>query len=76
MSDTNYEFLDCGGGRRLERFGDLIVDRPAPQADFSPGLPQAEWDKAAARFVRDEKESRWEFDPSRGEISQETLFFL
>ncbi len=75
MSETNYEFLDSGKGRRLERFGDVIVDRPAPQADFSPKLPKADWDRADARFVRGEKESRWEFYSRKGDISQETLFF-
>jgi 23S rRNA (cytosine1962-C5)-methyltransferase len=30
--DSGYELLDCGDGRRLERFGERIVDRPAPGA--------------------------------------------
>lgn len=30
---NEYRLLDCGNGRRLEAFGDLIVDRPAPMAD-------------------------------------------
>ena len=25
------ELIDCGDGRRLERFGDVLVDRPAPE---------------------------------------------
>lgn len=36
-----YRLLDCGLGRRLESFGDLVVDRPAPTADRprrAPGL--------------------------------------
>jgi 23S rRNA (cytosine1962-C5)-methyltransferase len=49
--DSNYQLLDFGLGRKLERFGDLIVDRPCPgatnamkspslwaQADLSYGL--------------------------------------
>lgn len=30
--EGQYELLDFGAGRKLERFGDVIVDRPAPQA--------------------------------------------
>ena len=29
---TTYELIDAGDGRRLERFGDVVVDRPAPTA--------------------------------------------
>ncbi len=29
---TDYELLDAGDGRRLERFGERVVDRPAPSA--------------------------------------------
>src|SRR5258705_12712885 len=29
---TDYELLDAGDGRRLERFGDKVLDRPAPSA--------------------------------------------
>jgi 23S rRNA (cytosine1962-C5)-methyltransferase len=36
-----YELLDCGGGRRLERFGALILDRPAPDAVDPPHDPAA-----------------------------------
>lgn len=34
MSQNTYTLLDCGDGRRLEAFGPLIVDRPAPDADL------------------------------------------
>ena len=40
---ADLELLDCGGGRRLERFGAAIVDRPAPAADWIPRLPAGEW---------------------------------
>ena len=64
MSQTNYEFLDCGKGRRLERFGSWIIDRPAPQADFAPKLPLQEWEKADARYIRRDKTGDWEIRPS------------
>ncbi|TAL07979.1 MAG: class I SAM-dependent rRNA methyltransferase [Chloroflexota bacterium] len=32
---AGYQLLDCGRGRRLEAFGRLVVDRPAPMANGS-----------------------------------------
>lgn len=37
----DYELIDFGGGRKLERFGAYIVDRPAPQATGQRAL--ADW---------------------------------
>jgi 23S rRNA (cytosine1962-C5)-methyltransferase len=50
-----YELIDVGDGRRLERFGDLIVDRPAPRAE-GPRLDAAAWSTADLQFDRD---ARW-----------------
>lgn len=47
-----YELLDLGAGRRLERFGDVIVDRPAPGAAEAVPEDPAAWSAAAGRFVR------------------------
>lgn len=30
MKQNGYELLDCGKGRKLERFGNFVLDRPAP----------------------------------------------
>jgi 23S rRNA (cytosine1962-C5)-methyltransferase len=49
------ELLDCGGGRRLERFGDVLVDRPAPAATMPAALPAAAWRRAALRWA----DGRW-----------------
>lgn len=48
-----YELVDSGGGRKLERFGDVLVDRPCPQAIWLAN-PSAPWRKAAAIFQRGE----------------------
>lgn len=47
-----YELIDCGFGRRLERFGEFILDRPAPQAEWEKSLGQDQWDKADAYYKR------------------------
>jgi 23S rRNA (cytosine1962-C5)-methyltransferase len=47
-----YELVDVGGGRRLERFGDRLVDRPAPPAIDKP-LDPTSWAQADLRFEHD-----------------------
>lgn len=46
----NYELIDSGGGRRLERFGDYILDRPDPEVLWKKTLSESEWLKANAVF--------------------------
>jgi 23S rRNA (cytosine1962-C5)-methyltransferase len=45
------ELIDCGDGRRLERFGDVVVDRPAPGATMPRRLPVAGWRRAGLRWA-------------------------
>ncbi|MDR3234646.1 MAG: class I SAM-dependent methyltransferase [Planctomycetaceae bacterium] len=45
----DYELIDFGNGRRLERFGTLVLDRPCPAADNRQRKPVL-WHKADARF--------------------------
>ena len=49
---TDYALLDFGAGRRLDRFGAVIVDRPAPGAADVPVLDPRAWTMARARFGR------------------------
>ena len=44
-----YALLDAGDGRRLERFGDRVVDRPAAAAEGRPGT-SADWASADLRW--------------------------
>lgn len=39
----DYELIDCGNFEKLERFGDIILIRPEPQAVWPKALPDAEW---------------------------------
>ncbi|MGI9404205.1 MAG: class I SAM-dependent methyltransferase [Hyphomicrobium sp.] len=61
---ADYALLDSGAGRKLERFGKIIVDRPEAQALWSPHLAKAKWDAAHAVFSGedDEDKGRWRID--------------
>jgi 23S rRNA (cytosine1962-C5)-methyltransferase len=48
---SGYALLDAGDGRRLERFGERVVDRIAPGAIDRRGRPEA-WTAADLRFDR------------------------
>ena len=50
-STETYELLDFGRGRKLERFGSYVVDRPAPSVspDVRPAR-EALWHRADARY--------------------------
>jgi 23S rRNA (cytosine1962-C5)-methyltransferase len=51
-----YQLLDFGNGRRLERFGQFILNRPCPAAEgIAPAHPEI-WRKADAEYVRREPE--------------------
>ena len=39
----DYELIDCGDFEKLERFGDLVLVRPEPQAVWKKVLSEAEW---------------------------------
>jgi 23S rRNA (cytosine1962-C5)-methyltransferase len=48
----DYELIDSGDGKKLERFGSYRLVRPDAQAIWSPALPEREWKQADALFQR------------------------
>jgi 23S rRNA (cytosine1962-C5)-methyltransferase len=59
LSDQ-YQLLDFGDGRRLERFGELVLDRPCPAAEGIQQADPASWAAADARFEgRAEEKGQW-----------------
>lgn len=48
-----YELVDSGDGEKLERFGEVLLRRPDPQALWRPGLARERWTAAHLSFVRD-----------------------
>lgn len=66
----DYALLDSGAGRKLERFGKIVLDRPEAQALWNPSLPRAAWDKANAIFSasgEEEEKGRWRIDKPVGD---------
>ena len=57
----DYELLDCGGGEKLERWGNKLLVRPDPQAIWTtPRLP-AGWRHPDGRYLRSHTGGgRWE----------------
>jgi len=47
----DYTLLDCAGGERLERWGEVLLIRPDPQVIWK-GRQSPLWDKAHARYHR------------------------
>ena len=44
---ADYELIDAGGGKKLERWGDIITIRPEVQAYFKSELTFADWNQRA-----------------------------
>lgn len=59
----DYRLLDCGSGRKLEKCGPYIIDRPEPQAMGSRRLPPEKWANADAVFAgeNEAEDGRWNY---------------
>lgn len=54
----DYELIDAGGNRKLERWGEVVTIRPERQAYFQSGMPFSEWNELAhLEFILDGKKS-------------------
>lgn len=63
-SSTEYALLDSGNGRKLERYGPYIIDRPEAQAFWQCEHESKDWRKADAVFDGEKDEEgmgRWKF---------------
>lgn len=56
----DYELIDSGQEEKLERYAEVILVRPDPQALWERSLGEGEWDKADARYTREGKGGGWE----------------
>ena len=48
----DYALLDSGESSKLERFGEIILQRPSPQSLWKPRRPVATWESAIASYQR------------------------
>jgi 23S rRNA (cytosine1962-C5)-methyltransferase len=51
-ASTGYELLDFGDGRKLERFGGIVLDRSCAPAEGAAKAKPADWRRATARYDR------------------------
>jgi 23S rRNA (cytosine1962-C5)-methyltransferase len=57
----DHALLDSGEGEKLERFGELVLVRPDPQALWRRRLGAREWKRADLVFVREsDRGGRWQ----------------
>jgi 23S rRNA (cytosine1962-C5)-methyltransferase len=57
--EAGYELIDSGMEEKLERYGDIVLARPDPQALWEKRLPASEWRKADGWYERKEKGGVW-----------------
>lgn len=50
----DYELIDCSGGEKLERWGDVYLVRPDPQVIWETPRKNAHWETRNARYIRSE----------------------
>ncbi len=63
FSPDQYQLLDFGSGRKLERFGAYVVDRPASAAAGSARRDPEAWAAADVSYQRgDDGQGRWVFN--------------
>ena len=62
-ADEQYALLDSGEGEKLEKYGQFVLSRPDPQALWRKHLPEKEWQKADAIFLRDGRSTEWKIRP-------------
>lgn len=60
---TDYELVDTGNGKKLERFGEIMLVRPEAQARWKPALPPHPWAAAHAEFwkISRGQQGEWKF---------------
>jgi 23S rRNA (cytosine1962-C5)-methyltransferase len=63
FAPDQYQLLDFGAGRKLERFGRYVIDRPSPAAADAIQRDRNPWQAADARYERGEGEQgMWSFN--------------
>ena len=79
---NDYELIDCGDFEKLERFGNVILIRPEPQAVWGKGLSESEWTKlhhirfkgrsaTSGEWIKKDQKTpdRWHINYKNGDIT-------
>ena len=77
---TEYELVDSGGRKKLERFGEFTLVRPEPQAEWAAMLPAQRWEATDGEFAkaRARQTGEWKFRkplPTRWAMQRKNLKF-
>jgi len=77
---TEYELVDSGAGKKLERFGEFMLVRPEPQARWTTNLAAKQWEAADGEFVKagNGQQGEWKFRkpiPARWAMQRNDLKF-
>jgi len=59
---SEYQLIDSGNGRKLERFGEARIIRPEPKAWWRPDTGPEQWRKAVASF---DDSGKWQLHNGR-----------
>lgn len=55
----DYELVDSGEGKKLERYGSYFLVRPDPEAIWLKNQSDEVWAKAELKFIRNEHHTKW-----------------
>ncbi len=58
-NQKEYELIDSGLGKKLERYGEYLLVRPDPEALWKKTLTEDEWKKIDLEFVRNGNKTKW-----------------
>lgn len=75
----DYELLDSGEGKKLERYGKYVLSRPDPEALWRKTLTDQDWEKCDLEFIRNGTKNKWIIKngiPNNWNIAYGNLNFL
>lgn len=78
-ASSEYELIDAGNGLKYERFGNITLVRPDPQALWKPALSESDWSKSDGIFTREGVSGIWKMNarvPSEWKINLGGMSFL
>ena len=73
-----YELVDSGNGKKLERYGDYLLSRPDPEILWKNNLRDEDWSRANLEFKRTGSKANWIIKngvPNKWNISFHDLVF-